>query len=150
MQKRHKLIVSFIVEQIVKAMAIREMLGTCLLSSVILQERLKRKGIQSTIVSGYLITNDYYITRHVWLLVDGIKIDIARQVMERLSTMYMIPRSKYKIVTTFDSNMVRTEDTSELRDLEMSISHIQKGIDITQYNTLAMPPLMKEVWDELL
>lgn len=53
------------------------LIGTCLLGSILLHEALKKRGISSKLQEGFFICNDMYYGYHVWLIVNNKNYDIG-------------------------------------------------------------------------
>jgi hypothetical protein len=53
------------------------LIGTCLLGSILLHEALKKRGISSKLQEGYFINNDMYYGYHIWLIINNKNYDVG-------------------------------------------------------------------------
>ena len=74
-----------IVNNVLNLFADIKMVSCCLLSSIVLYEKLKQLHINSKIVEGYLLCVNNYYTRHYWVRCDEGEVDISTLIFNELT-----------------------------------------------------------------
>lgn len=67
-------------DKIVILLRKQNLIGTCLLGSILLHEALKKRNISSKLQEGFLIVNDIYYSYHIWLVINGKNYDVGLKV----------------------------------------------------------------------
>ena len=98
-----------IFNQVVLLLIKENLIGTCLLGSILLLEALKKRGIDSKLQEGFLIINNMYYSYHVWLIVNNknydVSIKVSKSLHESMSKMtYKLSIDEPKDIERIDLN----------------------------------------------
>ena len=123
--------------KVVDALVQKKVMGSCLVSCILLKEMLDKKGINSTIKQGYL-TNGKYACTHYYLEVNEDILDIGTEVLNRLEPDRHSVSAKQTLCNDIPDNTLRM-DMETLEEIERTTQMIQ------MYNDYIIDP--KSYWN---
>ena len=103
--------------------------GSCLISSILLYERLYKEGYIPQLVQGYFITESGCYGRHYWVKCDNQDLDVAQQVSKVL-----LNKTGLRLTQEEPTHLVRIdsgtpEDRLALEDLDNTyLYYCRKGL----------------------